>query len=42
MYGDTLMSAEELAAARETLSVDVSKDLYGQEVAKFFRDNSKA
>ncbi len=39
MFGDELMSADQIAAARATLDGAVSGDLYGPEVAQFFRAN---
>ena len=37
MFGSELMSEEEVAAARDTVQGQVSEDLYGTEVAAFFR-----
>lgn len=37
MFGSELMSADELRAANDSLSVDVASDLWCQEVAAFFR-----
>ena len=39
MFGAELMTQEEIEQSRETVRGDVSQDLYGQEVARFFRDN---
>jgi GMP synthase-like glutamine amidotransferase len=39
MFGAELMSADELQAARDSLSADVADDLWCREVAEFFRKN---
>ena len=40
IYGPQLMTPEEAAAARRSLTDKVSPDLYAGQVARFFRDNA--
>ena len=37
MFGDQIMSDAEIAEARQSIQADVSSNLYGAEVAAFFR-----
>ena len=41
MFGDQLMTPEEIEAAKASTSADVASDLYGPQVAAFFRSHSK-
>ena len=42
MFGAELMSDDEIAKARQSVKGDVSADLYGAEVAEFFRNARKS
>ena len=38
MFGAELMTDDQIAAARQSVTGDVPTDLYGQQVAEFFRN----